>query len=170
MLRPKQGDYIPYYETYISKIEGDDILKTLETQLSEVVVLFKSIPEEKGSYAYADGKWTIKELIGHINDTERVFAYRAMCFARGEKKSLPGFEQDDYVRGGDFNNRSLSDLINEFRLLRESDLVLFKSFNEDALSQIGNGNQGKVTVLAILYIIAGHTQHHINILKAKYLA
>ncbi len=170
MLRPKQGDYIPYYETYISKIEGDDVLKTLETQLSEVVVLFKSIPEEKGSYAYADGKWTIKELIGHINDTERVFAYRAMCFARGEKKSLPGFEHDDYVRGGDFNNRSLSDLINEFRLLRESDLVLFKSFNEEALSQIGNANQGKVTVLAILYIIAGHTQHHINILKAKYLA
>lgn len=169
MHRPKQEEYIPYFETYISKIEGDDIIKVLESQLTEAVILFKSIPNDKGNYCYADGKWSIKELIGHIIDSERVFAYRAMCFARGEKISLPGFEQDDYVKGGNFNKRSLSDLTNEFRLLRESNLVLFKSFGEDELSHMGSANQSKVTVLAILFIIAGHTQHHINVLKEKYL-
>ena len=135
MQRPKQGDYAEYYEDYISGIKDDDIHKVLESQLSEAVVFFKSIPEEKSNYGYAEGKWNIKEVIGHITDTERVFAYRAMCFGRGEKQALPGFEQDDYVKEGNFTYRTMSELINEFRLLREADLLLFKSFNENILSR-----------------------------------
>lgn len=169
MNRPKPGDYAQYYEQYISEIEGSDIHKILESQLSEAIVLLKSVSEEKGNYKYAEGKWSVKEVIGHFIDTERIFAYRALCFDRGEKKVLPGFEQDDYVSSGRFNEKTLSDLINEFRLLRESNLVLFKSFDEDSLAKAGRIEDNRITVLAILYIIAGHTRHHLKIIKEKYL-
>ncbi len=169
MNRPKPGDYAQYYEQYISEIKGSNILKVLESQLSETIVLLKSVTEEKGNYKYAEGKWTIKEVIGHFTDTERIFAYRALCFARGETKVLPGFEQDDYVNSGKFNEKPLSDLINEFRLLRESNLVLFKSFNADSLAKAGRVEDNRVTVLAILFIIAGHTRHHLKIIEEKYL-
>ena len=170
MQRPQQGDYAQYYEQYISEIEDNDIHKILESQLSETIVLLKSIPEEKGNYRYTEGKWSVKEVIGHITDTERVYAYRAMCFARGETKVLPGFEQDDYAAAGKFSERALSDLINEFRLLRESNLILFKSFKEDALNREGHVDENRITVRAILFIIAGHTLHHIKFIKEKYLA
>ena len=170
MQRPKKGDYAEYYEKYISEIKGSNIHKILESQLSEAIVFLKSIPEEKGEYRYTEGKWTIKEVIGHITDTERVFAYRAMCFARGEKNALPGFDQDNYVKGGKFNSKPMGDLINEFRLLRESNLVLFKSFDEEMLSLEGYVNQNRVTVTALLFIVAGHAQHHLKILKEKYLS
>ncbi len=168
MQRPKQGDYAQYYEQYISELKGNDILKILESQLSEAIIFFKSIPEEKGGFKYSEGKWSVKEVIGHITDNERVLAYRALCIARGEKNELPGFEQDDYVKLGKFNNRTLNDLINEFRLLRESDLVMFKSFDEESLSKDGIASKNRVTVLAILFIVAGHTLHHLRILKEKY--
>ncbi len=169
MNRPKPGDYAQYYERYISEIKGSNILKVLESQLSETIVFLKSVPEEKGSHKYAEGKWTVKEVIGHFTDTERIFAYRALCFARGEAKILPGFEQDDYVSSGKFNAKPLSDLINEFRLVRESNLVLFKSFDADSLAKAGYVDENRITVSAILFIIAGHTKHHLKIIKEKYL-
>ena len=169
MQRPKPGDYAQHYEHYISGIKDDDIHKVLESQLSEAVRFFKSIPEEKGNYRYAENKWNIKEVIGHVADTERVYAYRAMCFGRGENKALPGFEQDDYVKEGNFTGRTMSELINEFRLLREADLLLFKSFDENMLSRWGYVEGNKITVRAILFIVAGHTQHHLKIIKEKYI-
>jgi len=108
-------------------------------------------------------------VIEHITDTERVFAYRALCIARGEAKVLPGFEQDDYVKEADSNNRELSELIDEFRKVREANLSLFKSFSEEVLNKKGSVNTYRITVNAILYIIAGHANHHVNILKEKYL-
>jgi uncharacterized damage-inducible protein DinB len=167
-MRPSEKDYAPYYKGYIEKIKGDNILGILQEQLTTISDFFKNIPEEKGNYAYAEGKWSIKEVLGHMIDTERVFAYRAFCFARGEKQSLPGFEQDDYVKEGSFNKRELKDLVNEFTLVRKANLALFSSFSEKELNNRGSANKNEVTVLAVLFITAGHTLHHITVLKEKY--
>ena len=168
-MRPSPGDYSTYYENYIKLIEGDDILKILNEQSKKTQDILNSFSEHRGNFRYADRKWTIKEVVGHLLDTERVFAYRALCIARGEKKTLPGFDQDDYVSGGNFNRRELFDLNYEFRLLRESNLLLFRSFTPEMLKLKGFANESSVTVFAILFIIAGHEKHHMNILREKYM-
>lgn len=168
-MRPDVGDYAPYYERYIKLIEGDDILKILNDQSKKTQDVLNSFSEHKGNFRYAEGKWTVKEVVGHLLDTERVFAYRALCIARGEKKSLPGFDQDDYVKDGNFNRRDLFELNYEFRLLRESNLLLFRSFSEEMLKKRGFANETSVTVLAILFMIAGHEKHHMKILREKYM-
>ena len=168
-MRPDQSDYAPYYANYIKLVEGEDILKILNDQSKITQDVLNSFSEHKGNYQYADGKWTVKEVVGHLLDTERVFAYRALCIARGEKKSLPGFEQDDYVNEGNFNRRELFELNYEFRLLRESNLLLFRSFAPEMLWKRGFASEASVTVLAILFIIAGHEKHHIKVLREKYM-
>jgi len=168
-MRPRPGDYSTYYETYIKLIEGEDILKILNDQSKRTQEILNSFSEHRGNYRYAEGKWTVKEVVGHLLDTERVFAYRALCIARGEKKSLPGFDQDDYVKEGNFNRRELFDLNYEFRLLRESNLLLFRTFTPDMLKLKGFANESSVTVLAILFMIAGHEKHHMNVLREKYM-
>lgn len=168
-MRPNPGDYAPYYENYIKLVGGEDILKILNEQNKKTQDILNSFSEHKGNYRYADGKWTVKEVVGHLLDTERVFAYRALCIVRGEKKSLPGFDQDDYVKMGNFNSRELFELNYDFRLLRESNLLLFRSFTPEMLNRRGFANEASVTVLAILFMIAGHEKHHINVLREKYL-
>jgi len=168
-MRPNPGDYSDYYNNYVKLVEGDDIIKALYEQNKRTQDILNSFSEHKGNYRYADGKWTVKEVVGHLMDTERVFAYRALSVARGEKKSLPGFDQDDYVKEGNFNRRELFDLNYEFRLLRESNLLLFKSFSPEMLNRKGFANESSVSVLAILFIIAGHEKHHLNILKERYM-
>jgi len=168
-MRPNPGDYDPYFERYIKLIEGDDIIKILYEQNKITRELINSISDYKGNYRYADSKWTIKEVIGHILDSERILAYRALSLARGEKKSLPGFDHEDYVREGNFNSRELLELSFEFKLLRESNLLQFKNFSEDMLCKKGFADEASVTVLALLYIIGGHEKHHLNVLEEKYL-
>jgi len=168
-VQPNPEDYAPYYENYVKLIQGDDILKILNEQNKKTQDILNSFSEHRGNYRYADGKWTVKEVVGHLLDTERVFAYRALCIARGEKKTLPGFDQDDYVSEGNFNRRELFDLNYEFRLLRESNLLLFRSFTPEMLKLKGFANESSVTVLAILFIIAGHEKHHMNVLREKYM-
>jgi len=168
-MRPAENDYAPYYKGYIEKIQGDDILKILLNQTKECQSVFNSFPVNKGDYKYAPGKWSVKEVIGHIIDTERVFAYRALCIARGEKQPLPGFEQDDYVKEGKFNKRTLDDIIYEFRLMREGNLLMFRNFDEEMLNRRGNASGYDVTVNALLFMIAGHSQHHMDILNERYL-
>jgi len=168
-VRPEQGDYAPYYENYIKLVEGKDILKILNDQSKITQDVLNSFSEHKGNYSYADGKWTVKEMVGHLLDTERVFAYRALCIARGEKKSLPGFEQNDYVKDGNFNGRELFELNYEFRLLRESNLLLFRSFTPEMLVKRGFADKTSLTVLAILFMIAGHEKHHMKVLREKYI-
>ena len=168
-MRPEPGDYSTYYERYIKLVEGDDILKILNDQSKKTQDVLNSFSEHKGNFRYAEGKWTVKEVVGHLLDTERVFAYRALCIARGEKKSLPGFDQDDYVKDGNFNRRELFELNYEFRLLRESNLLLFRSFSQEMLRKRGFANETSVTVLAILFMIAGHEKHHMNVLREKYM-
>lgn len=167
-MRPDKNDYAPYYERYISLVDGEDVNKILSVQSKETQDVLNSFSGTMGNFAYEQGKWTVKEVVGHLIDTERVLAYRAMCIARGEKQSLPGFEQDDYVKLGNFNKRELSDLNYEFRLLRESNILLAKSFDKAALQRRGVANGKEVTVLALFYIISGHEKHHIKILIDRY--
>lgn len=167
-MRPNQNDYASYYDRYITLVEGDDINQILSEQSVKTQEVLNSFSESMGNYAYEPGKWTVKEVVAHLMDTERVMAYRAMCIARGEKQSLPGFEQDDYIKAGNFNKRKLSDLTYEFRLLRESNMLLAKSFDGDVLQRRGIANKNEVTVLALLFIIAGHEKHHMNILRERY--
>ncbi|MCH7962482.1 MAG: DinB family protein [Bacteroidetes bacterium] len=167
-MKPKPKDYNSIYGRYISLIGDGDIIEILEEQRKTSEKFLKTFTEEQGNYYYADGKWTVKEVLGHVIDTERIMAYRALAFARGEKQSLPGFEQDEYVAESDFNKRSLDDLINEFITVRESNIILFKSFDEEILYRRGTASESEVTVLALIYIIAGHEKHHMKFLREKY--
>lgn len=166
---PASGSYAPYYETYIGKLAGRDPLKVLESQVLDFKALLSEVPEEMEEHRYADGKWTIKEVVGHMIDTERIMAFRALCIARGETQSLPGFEENDYVRVANFNRRSLYDLGHEFGFVRESTIALFKSLSEEDLDRVGTANNKPVTARALLYIIAGHHIHHDSVLRDRYL-
>ena len=167
-MKPESGDYNPFYHRYISLIGDDDIIEVLEEQKRTSEKFLKTFTEERGNYSYADGKWAVKEVLGHVIDTERIMAYRALAFARNEEQSLPGFEQDDYVAESNFNKRSLIDMISEFRTVRESNIILFKSFDDEILKRRGTASESAVTVLALIYIIAGHEKHHMNILRERY--
>ena len=167
-MRPAIEDYAEYYQSYIDLIKGDDILKVLVKQNLESQNILNSFSESKGNYSYALGKWTVKEVIGHMMDVERIFAYRALAIARRETKPLPGMDQDFYVKNGNFNKRQLFDLVYEYRLLRESDILLFRSFDNSVLQNRGMASGHEVTVLALMYITAGHEKHHLNILLKKY--
>lgn len=167
--RPGKTEYPIYCEGYVSLVPDGDIVATLGKQLEETLALIHSIPEARGGFRYAEGKWSIKELIGHVIDNERVFAYRALRFGRGDTTPLSGFEQDDFVRGADFNKRSLSDLADEYAHVRRSTISLFASLDESAWSRRGAANNNEVSVRGLAFIIAGHERHHAEILRTRYL-
>ena len=167
-MRPAKGDYSEYYQQYIDLVEDDNILSVLTEQNKKTQNILNSFLKDKGNYRYAEGKWTVREIVGHLMDVERIFAYRAISIARGEKKSLPGFDQDEYVKNGMFNQRTLPDLIYEFRLLRECNILLFKGLDKSVWQNRGLANDNEVTVLALMFMIAGHEKHHLNILKERY--
>jgi hypothetical protein len=168
-MRPNETEYAPYYKQYVDTVEGDDIIWFLEKQINEFIEFINTIPEEKKTYSYAAGKWTIAEVLGHINDTERIMAFRALWFARNEPTPLPGFEQDNFIKYSNFNNRTLRSFAVEWTHLRKSNNFLFGSLGEEALHRQGVSNNKKVSVLALLYIIAGHLNHHMAILQERYL-
>jgi hypothetical protein len=169
MTRPGSDEYAPYYERYVSLLPDSDVLETLGSQLESTKALLASIDETRAAGRYAPGKWSIKELVGHLIDSERVFAYRAMRFARHDQAPLSGFEQDDYVLHGDFDSRSLMDLAAEFEHLRLSNIHFLRGLSEAAWERRGTANDSPVSVRAVAHIIAGHELHHINILKTRYL-
>ena len=166
--RPEPGEYAPYYETYISKVKGSDILGILEAQRLQMAQLFAARSERDGNFRYATGKWTVKEVLGHVNDTERIFTYRALRIARGDQTALPGFEQDDYVRGGNFAERTLTDLADEFELVRAASIALFRSLPKEAWQRRGIASEKEVTARALAFIVAGHEIHHRLILEERY--
>lgn len=167
MNRPQPNEYPAWAETYIKLVEGD-VMQILEAQATEFSDFINSLVEI-ADYAYEPGKWTIKQLIGHMIDTERILAYRLTCFARGEKTALPGFDENDYVDHAQFQNRSLLSFSEEFSLMRRSNLYLFKSLNETELDQMGNASNRDISVRAILFVIAGHVIHHTHVIKDRYL-
>ncbi len=166
---PTSESFAPYYEKYVSKLSGQDPLHLLESLVLDFKVLLSEVPDEKEDFRYADGKWSVKEVVGHMIDTERIMACRALCIARGEKQSLPGFDENEYVAEGKFDKRSLYDLSHEFGFVREATLSLFKSFTNEDLDRMGCANNNPVTPRALLYIIVGHHLHHQNVLKERYL-
>lgn len=168
MNRPQSNEYAPFYGKYIDTV-SENVLGELEHQANSFHEFLNSIPEEKVLYAYAEGKWTVKELVGHVIDTERIMAYRALTFARGDANQLPGFEENDYVKKARFNDHTLSALANEFAALRRANVFLFRSFNGDDLNSMGVASGREISVRALLYIIAGHVNHHKNILNERYL-
>ncbi len=169
ITRPEPTEHIPYYSRYIDLVQGSDILKILPKQIDGSLALLRSIPSSNSSYRYAPGKWSVNEVIGHVIDTERVFAYRALTFARNDRAPLPGFEQDDWIRGSTFNDLPLAQLISEFECVRRANIYLFQHLGPEAWMRRGTANKGEVTVRALAYIIAGHELHHMNILRTKYL-
>jgi hypothetical protein len=166
--RPEASEHSPYFGRYISLVSDADILTLLETQAKETSALLRGLSEKDGGFRYAPDKWTVREVVGHINDTERVFAYRAMRMARADKTPLAGFEQDDYVREGGFEKRTLSDLREEFEVIRQSSLYLFRGLEEAAWTRQGTANNGTLSVRALAYMCAGHELHHRRILLEKY--
>lgn len=169
--RPDTDEYVPYYEKYISLVpEEEDVLTTLERQFENTLATLRGIPEERGDFRYAEGKWSIKELVGHLADSDRIFGYRALRFARNDQTPLPGFEQDDYVSNGRFGERRLSDLVEELEYVRKANLSLFRSLDDEAWTRRGDANGSMISVRAIVYIVAGHERHHMRILRERYLS
>jgi len=168
-MRPAKGDYGEYYQKYVDLVKGDDIFRILVEQNMDSQNVLNSFSESKGNYKYAEGKWTVKEVIGHMMDVERIFAYRALCIARGETNPLPGIDQDMYVSNGNFNKRQLFDLNYEYRLLRESNILLFGGFDKSVLQNKGTASGYEVTVLALMFMTVGHEKHHLNVLMERYI-
>jgi uncharacterized damage-inducible protein DinB len=168
--KPKEGEYAPYAIMYIGLLPDDGlVLKHLRDNLEATKKFILALPAEKLAYRYAEGKWTIKEILVHISDDERIYAYRALRFARNEKTELPGFEQDDYARYSRANERDLDDILEELTTVRNATISLFNSFDNDALTRAGVANGHVMSVRAAAYHIAGHELHHINIIKERYL-
>jgi hypothetical protein len=170
VARPQAGEYAPYYDRYISLIQGDDILNTLDHQRRQTMLLLSGRDDHDGDFRYAPEKWSAKEVLGHVCDTERIFAYRALRIARADATPLEGFEQDDYVRHGLFAHRPLADLVEDFIAVRRATLSLLRNLDEVAWTRCGIANKNEVSVRALAYIIAGHELHHRRILEEKYFA
>jgi len=168
--RPAASEYAEYYDKYISLIPGNDILNTLEKQWPDTAALLSARKEAEGNLRYAPGKWSVKEVLGHVIDSERVFAYRALRIARNDRTPIEGFEQDDYVKYGPFGRGDLVALVEEFKSVRQATLSLFQGLDELAWMRQGVANKKEVSVRALAYIIAGHELHHKKILQEQYFA
>jgi len=167
--RPEAGEYAPYYEKYIALVPEGDVTATLAQQIGDTLALLGGIAEERANAGYEPGKWSVKEVVGHLIDSERVFAYRALRFARGDLTPLPGFEQDDYVRAANFNAHALRDLAEELAHVRAATLSLLRHLDGEAWLRRGTANDSEVSVRAIAHIIAGHEAHHVGVLRTRYL-
>jgi len=168
-FRPQPGEYAPYYDRYISLVQDNDILHALDEQRRQTVLLLSGRTEADGDLHYAPDKWSLKEVLGHLNDTERIMSYRALRIARGDATPIEGYEQDDYVRNGPFARRSLEELIEDYIAVRRATLSLFRNLDEPAWTRRGVANKNEVTVRALAYIIAGHELHHRRMMEEKYL-
>jgi uncharacterized damage-inducible protein DinB len=167
--KPEADEYATYYGKYVSLVPDTGIVETLSRQMEETLSLLRGITEERAEHRYEPGKWSIKQVVGHLIDAERIFAYRALAIARGDKARLPGMEQEEYMAGADFDSRTLADLAEEFSHVRRANVIMFKNLDADAWSRRGVASDNEVTVRALAYIIAGHEAHHVSILRERYL-
>ena len=161
--------YPSVFDRYISLVQNEGLNSLLEKQSKETENFFSSIPEDKWLYKYEENKWTIKEVLQHISDTERVFNFRALVFARKDPNTFPSFDENEYAKNANANDKSPGDLIEEFLAVRKSTQLLFKGFSETQLQAVGKTSSYEISVAAIGYMIAGHLAHHLNILKERYL-
>jgi hypothetical protein len=168
--RPGENEYAPYYAGYVQRVPEGDIFEILPHQIDTMRALLATLPAGQADFRPGPAEWSIKEVVGHINDAERVFAYRALRISRGDQTPLPGFEQDDYVRAANFGERSLPDLLDEFELLRRANLLAFNRLSNEVSQRQGTASGFGVSVRALLYIMAGHVEHHVESLRKDYLA
>jgi hypothetical protein len=167
--RPVAGEYDPYFDGYIARVTETDILAVLASQKKEFIGLISGVGEERGGYRYAEGKWSIRQVIGHVIDAERVFGYRAVCIARGDQTPLPSFDEGPYAAAAGSDGVPLAELVGEFRSLRESHEMMFKHLPREAWTRKGNSAGSPTTPRAIAFIIAGHARHHASVLAERYL-
>lgn len=163
------NEYAPFYAPYIQALENVHLIEELEISLHELIRFIQNIPMDKFDYRYAEGKWTIKEIIQHLIDTERIFSYRALRISRKDLTPLPGFEENDYIQNTTANNRTIQDLLTEFSAVRHSTILLFKSFSPDQLTRKGIASNVEVSVRAIGFITIGHQKHHQKVFEQRYL-
>jgi uncharacterized damage-inducible protein DinB len=168
--RPEASEYAPFYAGYIAQVPDGDLLQLLERQGQETAALLTGLQDSRGDFAYAPGKWTLKEVLGHLADAERVFAYRALRFARGDATPLASFDEQAWTPNSGARSRSLTDLAEELRVVRAATLALLRHLPEDAPTRWGTASGKEITVRALAWIIAGHERHHLRILRERYLA
>ena len=168
VARPQAGEFAPYYQKYVDRVPAGDLLALLARQGEETAALLGKVKESAAGHRYEPGKWSIREVLGHVADAERVFAYRALRFARGDEAPLQSFDEKAFVAGGGFERRTLADVIAEFRAVRQATLTLLRSLDDAAWARGGTASGNHVTVRALGYIIAGHEAHHVAILKERY--
>lgn len=167
--RPAETEYYAYYKTYMARVPEEEILAPMESQLEEFRRALQEIGEEQSRFRYAAGKWSIREVVGHLIDSERLFAYRALCISRGEQTPLPGFDENSYIANSAYADTPLAELLRELQLLREANLILFRRLTLDQWHRRGVANGKEVTVRALAWIIVGHFRHHEAVLKERYL-
>ena len=167
---PLAGEYLPYYHEYIRRVPAGDVLAVLQNQITESLTLLRGLSEAQVMQRPAPGEWNIKEVIGHLADGERLFSFRALCFARGEQAALPSFDPDAYVANGNFSDRMLADLCDEFAAIRQTSLYLFRSFAPEVTLRQGIASNNPISVRALIYICAGHEHHHMESIRQVYLA
>ncbi|MFL5612749.1 MAG: DinB family protein [Gemmatimonadaceae bacterium] len=168
LSRPAADEYLAYYERYISLVPDGNLIDLLVEQQRDTMRTLRAVDDERGLHAYAAGKWTIKEVIGHLSDAERIFAYRALRFARGDAQPLAGFDENAYAPAGRFNERPICDLVDEFQAIRASTVHLFRHLNEEEMARRGLANGNAISVRALGYVIAGHERHHVTLLRERY--
>ncbi len=166
--RPETGEFDPYYALYIDRVPNDDVLTLLKSQIRETAAALHAVPEAKATYRYAAGKWSIAEVMGHLADAERIFSYRAMRIARADTTPIEGFDENAYVPAGEFDHRSLADVLAEFEAVRGATVALVRGLPPAAWTRIGTANGKAISVRALIYIIAGHERHHLGTLRERY--
>jgi hypothetical protein len=166
--RPRETEFAPFYAGYVSLVPEGEVLGVLEAQPGEVSRLAASVPQTRETHRYAAGKWSIREVLGHITDGERVFGYRAFCISRGDQTSLPAFDEGEYVKTSRFDTRSLGELARDFAAIREANLTVLRRLPEADWERAGTANAKRVSVRALAYIMAGHVRHHLGILRDRY--
>lgn len=169
VMRPSKDDVAEYFQTYIDEVEGDNFLLKMSLVHQSTQRLLANVPHDKEEYRYEEGKWSVREVLGHLIDTERVFNYRALRFARGDDTDLHGFDHNEFVPASKAGGRLLKDLAKEYQVVRNASLALFDGFDEEMLSRSGTANGNKATVLALGFIIVGHEIHHRRVLQERYL-
>lgn len=166
--RPGPGEYGDFYAGYISALPPGDVLEILELQIDQLRSLASTVTADQETFRYAPGKWSLREVVGHLIDAERVFSYRALCFSRGDDTPLPGFDENFYVEHANFDSRTIQSLIEELTLLRSANLLLFRGLTPEDLARLGVANSYPVSVRALAFILAGHLEHHFRVLRERY--
>jgi uncharacterized damage-inducible protein DinB len=168
MTRPTESDYSAAHAGYVALVPEDDVLSAMEQQSSAMQKVLASLDETKAAHRYGEGKWSVKEVIGHVADAERIIGYRALAVARGDEQPLPGFDEQSYVANASFGDWKLGDLAEQYALVRRANIVFFKNLPAEAWERRGTANQAPVSVRGLAYVIVGHERHHLQVLRERY--